>query len=380
MTTSLQAASRDFKNWFIQDALPLWSSRAICSDTGASYERLLSSGQPDTQCNVRVRVQARQLFVFCLAQELGWMPNTEKLVSHMNEFVQRYGRHHSGHGYVHLLDANNQVIDARQDLYDHAFHLLASLWRYRVFKDDAALEEAENIVHFLDKNFASEHGGWIEGDYAYVCRRQNPHMHLFEAFIAGYEATQDEQWLQRASAMFALFEKHFYDAEQCGLLEYFTDTWQALEGDAGRIIEPGHMMEWVWLLRNYSRLSGENVNAYANALYECALQKGLSEEGLLYDELFLDGSVKKASKRCWPMTELIKASIAQARAGFVQAEDVALSALQVLRARYLAVETPGAYIDQLDADNKVIADVAPASTLYHLIVAAAELNAYTGNA
>jgi mannose-6-phosphate isomerase len=108
----------------------------------------------------------------------------------------------------------------------------------------------------------------------------------------------------------------------------------------------------------------------------------MSSNGLLYDELMLDGNIEKGSKRCWPMTELIKASIAQAKAGhtqnekIVKSEKVAVKALQDLKRTYLSVSTNGAYIDQLDAENNVVADVAPASTLYHLIVAAAEVCAY----
>lgn len=376
MNAELKKSASEFKQWFVNDALPLWSGVAINSQTGASYERLLANGKPDYDCNVRVRVQARQIFVFCLAYELGWMQGCEKVVEGMAAFVARFGRHASGSGYVHLLDAKNDVIDPKQDLYDHAFHMLANIWRYRAFSNVAALEEAEAIYAFIDKKFAAPSGGWFEGDYVSDRRRQNPHMHLFEAFLAGYEATQNPVWLERATAMFALFERYFYDAEHKALLEYFNDDWSPLAGKEGKIIEPGHMMEWVWLLRNFSRLSGVDVDAYADALYETALHKGMASNGLLYDEQLLDGSVLTASKRCWPMTELIKASIAQARAGHAQCEAVAAAASNTLMQVYLNVPTSGAYIDRLDENNAVMADFAPASTLYHLIVAAAEVCAW----
>jgi hypothetical protein len=40
---------------------------------------------------------------------------------------------------------------------------------------------------------------------------------------------------------------------------------------------------------------------------------------------------------------------------------------------YLCASTPGSYIDQRGTQNEVLVDFAPASTLYHLIVAATEL-------
>lgn len=376
MHYDLKAAASEFKSWFIVDALPLWSTTAINPQTGASYERLLSNGQPDLECNMRVRVQARQIFVFCLAHELGWIKDAEQIVENLEAFLQKYGRHASGKGYVHLLDADNKVVDDKQDLYDHAFHMLANLWRYRVFKKQDALAEAEAIYAFIDEKFSSDFGGWREGDYVFNQRRQNPHMHLFETFIAGYEATHDKVWLDRAASMFSLFEKHFFDHKHGVLLEYFNDDWSPLDGKEGSLIEPGHMMEWVWLLRNYSRLSGVDVDNYANTLYAYVLSKGMSESGLLYDELLLDGSINKGSKRCWPMTELIKASIVQADVGKSQCEEIAVKAMQDLKNNYLRASTKGAYIDQLNAEDGVIADVAPASTLYHLIVTAKDVCAY----
>ena len=76
------------------------------------------------------------------------------------------------------------------------------------------------------------------------------------------------------------------------------------------------------------------------------------------------------------MTELIKASIAQAREGRERCEESAANAIESLMQYYLNASTPGAYIDRLDGQDQVLVDFAPASTLYHLIMAAAEVTAY----
>jgi mannose-6-phosphate isomerase len=75
------------------------------------------------------------------------------------------------------------------------------------------------------------------------------------------------------------------------------------------------------------------------------------------------------------MTEYIKAGIAQARKGDKQALEHAASAVELLMKYYIEpATTPGAYIDQRGADSGILSDVAPASTLYHLVVAAAEVS------
>ncbi len=376
MHPKLIASATRFESWIKQQALPLWSTSGINPETGASYERFLASGQVDTSADTRLRVQARQIFVFSLASKLGWLDNAEAKVRRMVDFVSSHAVHPSGRGYVHLLSPDNQVKNPMRDLYDHAFFLLACAWRYRAFNDGATLEEAEALISFLDDELGQQCGGWLEGDYASDRRRQNPHMHLFEAFLALYDASGDAKWLARAGEMFALFETRFFDPQNNVLREYFNHDWTLLEGAEGDIVEPGHMMEWVWLLRGYQGRTGRKVDRYADALYSRALEIGLTDKGLLYDEVSPDGNVIALTKRCWPMTELIKASIAQAREGRDGCEENAANAMDALMRYYLKASTPGAYIDRLDGQDQLLVDFAPASSLYHLIMAAVEVSTY----
>lgn len=376
MNEKLVRNTQRLVEWFKQEALPLWSTVGINPDNLGSYERLDASGKPDLDVNLRVRVQARQMFTYSVAHYFGWTDVAPQVVKGLAQFVDNFGRHPSGQGYVHLLNANYEVIDSKQDLYDHAFFLLSLSWRYRAFNDDESKMEAEELVAFLDEKFGQKCGGWSEGDYDAPCRRQNPHMHLFEAFMSWYEASGDASWLARAGEMFALFETRFFDESENVLLEFFNDDWTPLAGDKGRIVEPGHMFEWVWLLRWYQACSGREVSRYADALFQKGLEIGLNQNGLAYDAVTADGKVLDATKRCWPLIELVKAGLVQATAGHEQGEQIAADALERLIDRYLVSSTPGAYIDQLNANDEVSVDVAPASTLYHLIVVAVEAQDY----
>jgi len=233
--------------------------------------------------------------------------------------------------------------------------------------------EAKKIIAHLDKQFGTANGGWIEGDYAYNCRRQNPHMHLFEAFMALYEASGDAAFLARASEMFGLFQAHFFDEKQQVLFEFFNDDWTLLEGIKGQQVEPGHMMEWVWLVDWYSRLTGRPVKHYTDALYNNGLAKGVAKSGLLFDAITPSGDIIDGNKRCWGITELIKASLVQIRNGHPAAENIAVKAVDDLFTYYLCAPTPGSYVDQRGINDEIVVDTAPASSLYHIIVAAMEL-------
>jgi mannose-6-phosphate isomerase len=371
----LQSAAKKFEAWIRDQALPLWASTGFNHKSGVSYERLLPDGKPDFNINTRVRVQARQIFVFAIAHELGWYKDGPSKVESMLTFIEQVAKHPIvENGYPHLLDSDLRVIDRKQDLYDHAFHVLANVWCYRAFNKLECLHRAESLVQFLDNKFASDFGGWLEGNYKYTVRRQNPHMHMFEAMLAFYDATNDRRWLDRASELYRLFTEYFYDSKQAVLYEYFNENWSLAAGDQGKVVEPGHMLEWVWLLRWYEARANIDVSEYADAMYDKVLRIGICpESGLPYDAVTAGGEIIRPSKRCWPMIEYIKGSIAQARQGNQQAIEHAASAIEGLMKYYIEpAATAGAYIDQRAADNGILVDVAPASTLYHLIVAAAE--------
>lgn len=374
MSQALRAAASRLESWIKNDALPLWLERGIEPKTNANYERLTPAGVPDLESSTRVRVQARQAFFFAAAYHRGWCEQGKPVAKNLLTFVHNVAAHPTaGGGYTHLLDNNFVVVDTKQDLYDHAFFLLANAWCYRAFNEQSYLDEADKLIAHLDAHFGSSVGGWIEGDYAYACRRQNPHMHLFEAFLALYDATGNAKYLARVGELFALFQSHFFDETHGVLFEFFDDSWTRLPNAKGDTVEPGHMMEWVWLLDWYHRRTGRPVAHYTKTLYARGLEIGMDKSGLLFDAVSYTGDVIDRNKRCWGITELIKASLVQIREGNPNAEAIAVKGVDDLFTYYLCASTPGSYVDQRGANDEVVVDVAPASTLYHLIVAAMEL-------
>lgn len=374
MTSNLRNAASRLQNWIKDAALPLWATKGINPENQANYERLLANGEIDFAASTRVRVQSRQTFFYAAAYERGWLSEGKTIALNLMQFILTHAKHpHAQAGFSHLFNPDWEIVDHKQDLYDHAFHLLALGWSYRISKDNYYLLEAKKIIAHLDQQFGKANGGWTEGDYAYTCRRQNPHMHLFEAFMALYEASGDHAFLARASEMFGLFQAHFFDEQQQVLFEFFDEDWNLLAGKKGQQVEPGHMMEWVWLVDWYSRLTGRPVKVYADALYNNGLAKGLAKSGLLYDAITPNGDIIDGNKRCWGITELIKASLVQIRYGHPQAEAIACKAIDDLFKYYLCASTPGSYVDQRGLNDEIVVDTAPASSLYHIIVAAMEL-------
>jgi len=205
-------------------------------------------------------------------------------------------------------------------------------------------------------------------------------MHLFEGLLTLWTSSKDRQYLVRAEALFELFASRFFLPGPGVLCEYFDDDLKPVAGIAGRIVEPGHHYEWVWLLRWFQRESGRPVDAYVDRLYAHADKHGYDKAGLIVDEVLIDGSHHLLSHRIWPVTEALKANIVEAAAGRERAAARALALANLLLERFLTREPAGGWIDRLDEQGRSATDFMPASTLYHVMCAIDELDRFVSAA
>jgi mannose/cellobiose epimerase-like protein (N-acyl-D-glucosamine 2-epimerase family) len=222
---------------------------------------------------------------------------------------------------------------------------------------------AEATLGFLDEGLADPDGGYRESLPAALPRRANPHMHLLEAMLAWFEATGEARFLDRANALAGLFARHFFDPATGTLGEFFAQDWRPAGAPRGLSVEPGHHFEWVWLLVRLAELGGDDHRSAAGTLYRFGLAHGLDTRGFAVDEVDKTGAVRRATRRAWPQTELIKARLAMGD------HDDAASDLHSFLDSYLDTKVPGLWTDQFDGTGQPLADVVPASTLYHIVVA-----------
>ncbi len=372
MTAWRQSVST-FERWFRDDALALWRTQGYDARRGGFYECLDFTGAPVTGRPRRVRVQARQIHTFSQATLCGWGEDSEALAADgFDYFLANACPDEGARGCVHHLSDDGTVLDGRRDLYDQAFALLACASRWQAAQDKRALALAERIIAFLNHELVSPHGGWLESDQRETPRRQNPHMHLLEAFMALFCATGDSAYRDYAAQVHALFETVFYDQRHGVLREFFDHDLSALSTDKADLIEPGHMMEWVWLLGNYDALFGTDSTAQMTRLYSRAEETGLDSAGFLRDTVRLGSENLTGPRRLWPQTEYIKAAITLARRGDPAMAARAGALIDMLFESYLAQDVTGLWCDQFDSNGAPLARDVPASILYHLFEAVAD--------
>jgi mannose/cellobiose epimerase-like protein (N-acyl-D-glucosamine 2-epimerase family) len=200
-------------------------------------------------------------------------------------------------------------------------------------------------------------------------------MHLLEAILALHGTAPDPALLDLAGEIVGLFRRHFFIRTSGTLAEFFAADWSAAPGAAGALVEPGHHYEWVWLLQRYQALSGEDVTEEADALYAFAERFGTNAvTGFIVNALNNDGTVRDGAARLWPQTEELKAHLAIAERRDAPAADKVERVVGNLLNHYLRTTPNGAWIDVFDEAGNAAVSSIPASSLYHIFVAFAELD------
>lgn len=351
-----------------ETAIPAWAARGVDLVYGGFLEELSLSGEA-TDCGYkRVRTICRQTYVFSHAAILGWEEG--KRLSRLGyDYLLAKAKLPDG-AWARRLSRDGRVIDPTPDLYDLAFVIFAMAWRYRATGDGAPRAEARATLQFIRDHMAGPHGGFWHALAPSGPRLQNPHMHLTEACLAAFEATQEDVYIETANALVDLLVKRLFDGASLG--ERFSEDWTRLPGE----LEPGHHFEWVWILGQHARITGDASNKDVMLrLLDFAERRGINQSSAaVYDAIGEDGALLRMSSRVWPNAERIKAHLAAFEIAGRDPMPALSASLKLIFGRYFAPPAaPGMWTDQFDDDGRALVRAVPASCLYHLFLAFSEV-------
>ncbi|MBC7669037.1 AGE family epimerase/isomerase [Caulobacter sp. DWR2-3-1b2] len=371
--TAIDVPFADIRRWMFDQALPFWAEQGVDHENGGFLEQLDFEGRDTGVDFKRTRVTSRQIYVFAHAAVLGWTPG-KALADQGVAFLKKAWLGPDG-GWARLLNRQGEVLDTTPDLYDIAFALFALGWHVRATGDTASAALALQTLDFLDAHMRPSQGrGFLHEKPAKGRRLQNPHMHLMEAALACLEATGDARYAVLAQELESLFRDRLFDPETQTLAEYFDDDWNRASGDEGRIVEPGHQLEWAWILANLERLTGAKTGDLVRGLTDFAERHGVDPEtGVTFNQVRDDGVVLDRGSRTWPNTERLKGHVARFEQLGEDPRTALASSSRVLLDRYLGYGRPALWMDHFGPNGEHRVNFAPASTLYHVFLAFAEV-------
>lgn len=376
-------ARAELLHWFIEQAMPLWSTAGTDWSQGGFAEKLNAQGMPVDEPR-RTRVVARQIYVFSVARKLGWQGDATRWVDHGLDFLLNRLKQADG-TFASSVTPAGQVVNARFDLYEQAFGLfaMASAYRLRPLASQGLQVTSERLLEALRQRWSHPQMGFEESIPPGVPLRANPHMHLFEAALQWAEAQPhpDQRWGSLAEELAALALRHLIQSPPGLVTELFDADWGPMPGTDGTLAEPGHQFEWGWLLCRWAHLSQhpktEAALVAAQRMVHLAEAHGVDRRrGVAINAIGTDLSVRDAHAKLWPQTERIKAwvaltQLAQVRddaMALAQALQAATAAMGGLRA-YLHHPVPGAWQEVWQADGSWQPEPVRASSLYHIVCA-----------
>ncbi len=355
------------------DALPFWRDVGHEGPGRGACEHLSLAGSHGGAAFKRLRVQARQIYVFSHAALMGWADG-ERLARESYDFITRHAKRPGGGWVSRLSPDGTTVLDSSADLYDQAFVLFALAWYARLTNEAEPLRLARRTLDWVKAHMAAAPGGFenvlpvVPGH-----RLQNPHMHMLEAVLALHETSPHDDVLSVASELVDLFRSGMFDHSAGAIREFFAADWSPAPGLAGDVVEPGHQFEWAWLLDRYRRQSGTGAMAEAGRLYRFGCEHGTDgHSAMVWDEVSASGEPRRRSTRLWPQTEALRAHAIMAEHD-PRSAALAVQVVRNIGTRFLAGCPPGTWIDQLDAGGQPASDKIPTSSFYHIVTAYAAL-------
>ncbi len=263
-----------------------------------------------------VHMSARQ--VHCsVAGHLMGRPGLSDMIDHGMTSIWNRHRDTAQGGYFWAIDDNGPADSTKQG-YGHAFVLLAASSASLV-GHPLAKEMLADVTDILNTRFWEEKHGAITEEFTAdwgsmgPYHGQNSNMHLTEALMAAYEATGEQDYLDKATRIAELIIR--CHAQACGyrLPEHFTEDWQVDEAYSGHEMfrpsgtTPGHSLEWARLLMQLWVLSGKRhdwMTEASRALFFQSMTLGWDrDKGGFYYTLDWENRPSRRYKLWWPLSE-----------------------------------------------------------------------------
>jgi mannose/cellobiose epimerase-like protein (N-acyl-D-glucosamine 2-epimerase family) len=382
--TDERGLATEFVAYVFRDMASLWATNGWDSEARRGRERLQLDLSDSNLGYRRSMVVGRQLFFFSHAFRITRDAIFgDRAHSLFLDLQKRFWDPLHG-GWYFSVTNDGQPADTSKDLYAHAFVLFGLVHYYAIFPGKEAMERLLDTHGLIKRHFRLPtdwlaHSATRSWEILNGNLEQNPHMHLLEAYLSAHRSISEPSFLEEADRMIGIFRDRLLTRDGQKVLEHF-DHEGTPSTENGTVIEPGHLYEWYWLLNEYAEIAG--LPAYAELpepVFDWAERHGLDPGGGIYDLVDVDGRSRSDRKRIWPVTEAIKAWTTKARTRRDDQSRRGLMAwIRFIMDNYFA--GGGRWHEYLDRNLQPDSDYMPASTPYHVAMAALEVDRLLGGA
>jgi sulfoquinovose isomerase len=272
-----------------------------------------------------LHVATRMVHCYAIGHLLG-RPGAAEVVDHGVTALLKHHRDAQHGGYFASFDADGPR-ETDKLAYGHAFVLLAGASAKLAGHPDADRLIAD-VSEILEDRFWEAGQGASADEFrsdwtpfsAY--RGQNSNMHLTEALMAAFEATNERVYLDKAERIADFFLRRMAAANHWRVPEHYHADWTIDRDYRGSDVfrpqgtTPGHSLEWARLGLQLWALGERRLSwlpEAAKALFAEAAGTGWSDRGGFYYTLDWSGAALIPDRLWWPCCEGIGAAAFLAR-------------------------------------------------------------------
>lgn len=272
-------------------------------------------------CERQLHETTRMVHCFTVGKLVG-RPRADEFIDHGMNYLWNRHRDLKNGGYFWGVDDTAPTNPTKQ-AYGHAFVLLAGA-SAKVAGHPDADRMIEDITDVLLQRFWEPDTGATSEEYnadwqpISDYRGQNSNMHLTEALMAAYEATNDQNYLTMAESIAELIIHRHAREQGWRVAEHFGADWQVDRSYAGDPMlrpagtTPGHALEWARLLIQLWDLGGKQkswIPEAAKHLFLTTVDIGWNDDtGGFYYTLDWNNVPDRSDRYWWVCAEGIGAA------------------------------------------------------------------------
>ena len=312
----------------IQSILDFYQPNIVDPD-GGFHQNFYDNGEVFEPSRKHLVSSCRLIFNYCQAERLFGGEGYRQLWQRGLHYLRDSHWQNERQGYIWALDQSGPL-DETNHCYGLAFVTLAFATALKA-GDESARADVYHTWELMEQRlwqadiglYADEASAdWQQvSDY----RGQNANMHSCEAMILAYEATGDEQFLERAVSLAKKVAVDLADLSDGLIWEHYTADlkidWEYNRDDPKNLyrpwgFQPGHQTEWAKLLLMLHHHVAENwMLERARFLFDRAVAVAWDDDhGGLFYGFDPDGNICDDDKYFWVQAESFAAAALLAKA------------------------------------------------------------------
>lgn len=319
---SIEFKSKAFLLTHIQSILDFYLPNVV-DQSGGFFHNFKDDGSVFNHSHRHLVSSCRMVWNFCKAYELFQDPKYLKLVQHGVDYIRNKHWDEERQAYNWILGEGHRPADQSNHCYGLAFVMLSFAAAHKVGIKNAAcdMEQAHDILQekLWDEKvglFADE----ASKDWSKIksYRGQNANMHCCEAFVAAFEATGKNYYLDKAIKIAKKVSVDLASKANGLIWEHYTSEleidWEFNKDDPKNLyrpwgFQPGHLTEWTKLLLIIHSYRPEPwMIERGKFLFDEALEVAWDEKsGGIYYGFGPDGKICDDEKYFWVQCETTSA-------------------------------------------------------------------------